>query len=64
LGILPEGFVLMRHYVFLRSTSKGIPLKELQTQLGKPEQATPKLSLHLLYPKYKQEHLQTIAVFW
>jgi len=63
LHILPKGFVRIRHYGFLSSTSKRVHLKELQNQLGKPKQTTPKVSLHLLCPKCKQGHLQTIVVF-
>lgn len=34
--ILPKGFVRIRHYGFLSSTSKRVYLKELQNQPGKP----------------------------
>lgn len=63
LHILPKGFVRIRHYGFLSSTSKRRYLKQLQEQLGKPKAVEPKLSLHLLCPKCKKGHLETIIVF-
>lgn len=61
--ILPKGFVRIRHYGFLSSTSKRVYLKELQNQPGKPVKVKPKQSLHLFCPKYKQGMLETMAVF-
>ncbi len=64
LHILPKGFVRIRHYGFLSSTTKQACLKQLQEQLGKPpKEVKPKLSLHLLCPKCKKGHLETILVF-
>ena len=61
--VLPKGFVRMRHYGFLSSSSKRLYLDKLQDQLGKPNQITPKESLHLICPKCKEGHLKTIAIF-
>ena len=63
LHILPKGFVRIRHYGFLSSTTKRACLKQLQEQLGKPKEIRPKLSLHLLCSKCKKGHLETILVF-
>ena len=63
LHILPKGFVRIRHYGFLSSTSKRLYLKKLQEQLGNPKEVKSKLTVHLLCPKCKQGMLQTIAVF-
>ncbi len=63
LHILPKGFVRIRHYGFLSSTTKRTCLKKLQEQLGKPIEVKPKLSLHLLCPKCKKGHLETVLVF-
>ena len=64
LHILPKGFVRIRHYGFLSSTTKRACLKQLQEQLGKPKDVKPKLSLHLLCPKCKKGHLETVLVFY
>ena len=61
--ILPKGFVRIRHYGFLSSTSKIVCLKKLQQQLGKPTTKVTQKTQHLLCPKCKQGHLQTVIAF-
>lgn len=63
LHILPKGFVRIRHYGFLSSTTKRLCLKQLQEQLGKPPIAKEKKMLHLLCPRCKKGRLETIIVF-
>jgi len=63
LHILPKGFVRIRHYGFLSSTTKRLCLKQLQEQLGKPPIAKEKKMLHLVCPRCKKGHLETIIVF-
>ncbi len=64
LHILPKGFVRIRHFGFLSSTSKQCYLKELQEQLGKPIIKKKRLeTLHLKCPSCKKGNLKTVCVF-
>lgn len=64
LHILPKGFVRIRHFGLLSSTSKRKYLKQLQEQLGAVVSKQPlENTLHLICPRCKTAKLITICTF-
>ncbi|KAA1243956.1 transposase [Aquimarina sp. RZ0] len=62
--ILPKGFVRIRHFGLLSSTSKRLHLQKLLNQLGRPKIKVKTESLqHLVCPKCKKGRLKTVYLF-
>jgi len=64
LHILPKGFVRIRHFGLLSSTSKRLHLDRLLKQLGSPKLKDKTTPLqHLLCPRCKKGRLKTVYQF-
>ena len=62
--ILPKGFVRIRHFGLLSSTSKRLHLQNVLQQLGTPRFKTKVVALqHLLCPTCKKGTLRTVYQF-